>query len=91
MNVGYGIAGTFINPTDMLPYYAQVSTIIATATIASANSNVIVQQKGRVTVNAGGTFIPQYSLTAAPGGAYSTVTGSSFKITPISTLVGTWV
>ena len=50
---------------------------------------------GTVSVNAGGTFIPQYSLSAAPGGAFSTVAGSYMLIYPISasggaTNVGTW-
>lgn len=50
---------------------------------------------GTVSVNAGGTFIPQYQLSAAPGGAYSTVAGSYFSIYPIGAAgsnvsVGTW-
>ena len=39
--------------------------------------------KGTVSVNAGGTFLPQYSLSAAPGGAYTTAAGSYFKIAPL--------
>lgn len=51
--------------------------------------------KGTVSVNAGGTFIPQYTLSAAPGGAYSTAAGSYFLIYPIGASganvnVGTW-
>jgi len=51
--------------------------------------------KGTVSINAGGTFIPQYTLSAAPGGAYSTVAGSYIRINPLSasgavTNVGTW-
>jgi len=51
--------------------------------------------KGTVSINAGGTFIPQYTLSAAPGGAYSTATGSYIRINPLSasgaaTNVGTW-
>ena len=51
--------------------------------------------KGTVSINAGGTFIPQYTLSAAPGGAYTTVTGGYFKIYPIGAAggnisVGTW-
>jgi hypothetical protein len=50
---------------------------------------------GTVSINAGGTFIPQYQLSAAPGGAYSTVAGSFFAIWPIgaagsNTSVGPW-
>ena len=51
--------------------------------------------KGTVSVNAGGTFIPQYSCSAAPGGAYTTAAGSYFLIYPIGASganvnVGTW-
>ena len=50
---------------------------------------------GTVSVNAGGTFIPQYTLSAAPGGAYTTSAGSYFAIWPIgsagsNTSIGTW-
>lgn len=50
---------------------------------------------GTVSVNAAGTFIPRYQLSAAPGGAYSTLAGSSFAIWPIgaagaNTSVGPW-
>jgi hypothetical protein len=51
--------------------------------------------RGTVSVNAGGTLIPQYTLSAAPGGAYSTAAGSYFMIYPIGASganvnVGTW-
>jgi hypothetical protein len=51
--------------------------------------------KGTVSINAGGTFIPQYTLSVAPGGAYSTLAGSYFSITPLSaaganTSIGSW-
>jgi hypothetical protein len=62
---------------------------------ASATVYFAAHIKGTVSINAGGTFIPQYTLTAAPGGAYSTVTGSFIKIYPVgasgaNTSVGTW-
>ena len=49
----------------------------------------------RLSVNAGGTFIPQYSLSAAPGGAYTSQPGSYFLIYPVgasgaNVSVGTW-
>ena len=51
--------------------------------------------KGTVSINAGGTFIPQYTCSAAPGGAYSMQAGSYIQINPLSasgaaTNVGTW-
>ena len=70
-----------------------------TATVLTAaittNSTNYFAVKGTVSVNAGGTFIPQYTLSAAPGGAYSTAAGSYIRINPLSasgaaTNVGTW-
>ena len=51
--------------------------------------------RGTVSVNAGGTFIPQYTCSAAPGGAYTTSAGSFFRIAPLSdgnanTSIGDW-
>lgn len=66
-----------------------------TGAITAASSGVYYTIKGSVSINAGGTFIPQYSLSAAPGGAYSTVANSFIKIYPIgasgsATNVGSW-
>ena len=41
------------------------------------------------------SFIPQYTVSAAPGGAYTTQIGSYIKLSPISvsganTSIGTW-
>ena len=69
------------------------STVVTVAITTNNTTYVIV--KGTVSVNAGGTFIPQYTLSAAPGGAYSTYAGSFIRINPLSasgaaTNVGTW-
>lgn len=69
------------------------------ANLTSATTSTTIQYGytyyGTVSVNAGGTFIPQYQLSAAPGGAYSTIAGSLFTIRPIgaagsNTSVGPW-
>jgi hypothetical protein len=67
----------------------------ATGSIANANAIEYAQVTGTISINAGGTFIPQYTLSAAPGGAYSTVAGSFCLIYPIgasgsNVSVGTW-
>lgn len=77
---------------------AFISTASATVISGSYNNAglyLIFLIKGTVSINAGGTFIPQYTLSAAPGGAYSTAAGSYIRIAPISasgavTNVGTW-
>lgn len=69
------------------------TTAYANAAAAGISWSFIV--RGTVSVNAGGTFIPQYTLSAAPGGAYTTAAGSYFLIYPIGASganvnVGTW-
>ncbi len=67
---------------------------VLTAAITTNNTNYF-SIKGTVSINVGGTFIPQYTLSAAAGGAYSTIAGSYIRINPLSasgaaTNVGTW-
>lgn len=75
---------------------ANVTTATAvTAAMTSATQVVWLTVFGTVSINAGGTFIPQYQLSAAPGGAYTTGAGSYFAIYPIGASganisVGTW-
>lgn len=84
---GAAFRGTAFNATTAV----QVSGSALTA----ATQVVWLTITGTLSVNEGGTFIPQYSLSAAPGGAYSTQIGSYFLIYPIdaagaNTSVGTW-
>lgn len=67
----------------------------ATAAITTAAIIISVYIKGTVSFKNAGTFIPQYILSAAPGGAYSTMAGSYFSIYPVgisfaNTSIGTW-
>lgn len=62
---------------------------------ASATISVAINLRGTVSINAGGTFIPQYTLSAAPGGGYSTLAGSWIRLVPIgaagsASSQGTW-
>jgi hypothetical protein len=71
------------------------SALALIAATTTATCSIIYLAKGTVSINAGGTFIPQYTLSAAPGGAYSTIAGSYIRINPLSasgaaTNVGTW-
>jgi len=73
----------------------QAANTVFTGASTTATQNVFSILKGTVSIDAGGTFIPQYTLSAAPGGVYSTIAGSYFLIYPISqsgsnTSVGTW-
>jgi hypothetical protein len=71
------------------------SSLVVTTALASATYFFQAHFKGTISINAGGTFIPQYTLSAAPGGAYSTVAGSYFAIYPLAASgsnvsIGTW-
>lgn len=77
--------------------YIQTSSNTTFSNGATSSANVFRNYvlRGTVSVNAGGTFIPQYTLSAAPGGAYTTAAGSYLLIYPIGASganvnVGTW-
>jgi len=96
INKQNGTGFTTISSTDGGQVFGQTaSAIVITSAISSAANSMVVMMKGTVSINAGGTFIPQYTLSAAPGGAYSTQIGSYIRINPLSasgatTNVGTW-
>lgn len=85
-------------PTGVAVNIGAINTASSTpllSGLASATQTIMVIIKGTVSVNAGGTFIPQYTLSAAPGGAYSTVANSDMKISKrgasgANTSIGTW-
>lgn len=66
-----------------------------TSARTSATEYSFVTINGIVSVGTGGTLIPQYQLSAAPGGAYTTQAGSWFEIYPVGTAganvsIGAW-
>jgi hypothetical protein len=100
-NIAYDIswnATTSYNVPDSGGYYTAATqataTVITNARGGAADYSVF-KLSGTVSINAGGTFIPQYSLSAAPGGAYTTAAGSYITFTPIgrsgaNSSLGTW-
>lgn len=71
------------------------SPIIITSARTAAGEYAAVRMAGLVSVSTGGTFTPQYSLSAAPGGAYTVSAGSWIEIYPVSPAgsnvnIGTW-
>ena len=102
-NIGYsvlsasGSSSSFTTGMGIAIFYLQVATASAITGSGLATNPAVVHAKisGTVSVNTGGTFIPQYQLSAAPGGAWTAALGSYFLIYPISasgsnTSVGTW-
>ena len=100
-NIGYSIHNPS-SPTGpgSTPPVTSNYTIVATATnttvaLTAASIEATGMIFGTVSVNVGGTFIPQYTLSVAPGGAYSTDIGAYMSITPLGpsgadSNIGTW-
>ena len=65
-------------------YLTTAASTVITAAIVSATSYIVCFIEGTVNVSAGGTFIPIYTLSANPLGAYSTQPGSYIGIYPVS-------
>lgn len=68
---------------------------VLTGAMSSAFHTVNLHIRGIVDVNAGGTLIPQYQLSAPPGGVYKSSASNYMKIWPIGASgsnisVGTW-
>lgn len=83
------------NGTGFLGASTSASTFNGITGIAAATVSVSIRVKGTVSISTGGTFIPQYTLSFAPGGAYTTTAGSYFKIAPVgasgaNVAIGTW-
>ncbi len=101
-NIAYELVGLFkstgftgITPPDVTAYIQTASNTVVTASTTGLSVQFIGLIKGTVSVNAGGTFIPQYTLSAAPGAAYTTAAGAYFKISPLgasgaNTSIGSW-
>jgi hypothetical protein len=101
-NILYG--GLMNSATTALPIYSASAAFFASNTAANTTASSSVGSSiltrfytlfGTVSINAGGTFIPQYTLSAAPGGAFTTQAGSYFAIWPVgaagaNTSVGPW-
>jgi hypothetical protein len=102
-NIGYLVyqsssSSTALSAGQTAPHrYIQVATATA-ITGSGLNTNPVAVHahiSGTVSINSGGTFIPQYNLSTAPGGPWSTAAGCYFRIYPIgaagsNTSVGTW-
>lgn len=86
----------FTTPYNASSFFTNTQTAaVATNGITNANNLFYVMSKGIISVNAGGTLIPQYTLSAAPGGAYTTQIGAYIKISPLAASgsnvsIGSW-
>lgn len=101
-NIGYEVhantstvsfTGSFGTTFMIAPQVA--TTINLQSGLTSATQFHVIIIRGTVSINSGGTFIPQYILSAAPGGAYTTAQSSRMSIWPTgasgaNVSVGSW-
>jgi hypothetical protein len=97
-------AGAVVSVGSTLPNVTTTNSVVTNASASNFTTGGSISTSvayrtfvlnGTVSINASGTFIPQYTLSAAPGGAYTTIAGSYFAIWPIgaagaNTSVGPW-
>jgi hypothetical protein len=73
---------------------ANITTSAPITDALTTQNTVGAVVRGTVNANVGGTFIPQYNSSVAPGGAYTVVQGSFITFTPIGSSgnisVGPW-
>lgn len=84
-----------LNTNVFSGYTQSLASTAYTTSLASATVFTTIRFWGTVSVNAGGTFVPQYALSAQPGGAYTVQIGSFINIYPVgasgaNTSVGAW-
>ena len=94
-NIGYAGVGNINNGNVVVASVTTASATALTSSVSTASCVAVIRLWGSVSINAGGTLIPQYQLSAAPGGAYSTLAGSYIRLTPIgaagsASSQGTW-
>lgn len=83
---------TLANVQQQMASSATAQTLTAANT--SATENLMIRLKGIIRCDAGGTLIPQFKYSAAPGGAPTVKANSFFKVRKIGTdtvaTVGAW-
>jgi len=87
-SVAYTGGNAFISGAADWNTNTAAQTQVGGGGFTSATANFRMYFKGMVAISGAGTFIPQYSLTADPGGAWTTVLGSYIKISPVAASLG---
>jgi hypothetical protein len=98
-SIGYSVSATqnatslATSTTPVVMYLNTAASTVLTAAVATATYNVI-EVHGTVRITAGGTFIPQFTYSAAPGVAPVIAIGTYFRMRPLGTnsvtFVGNW-
>jgi hypothetical protein len=94
-NAGFITVDTSRSPNQYVMETNGPTVVTANGSTAFRTVNMII--RGIINVNQGGTLIPQYALSTAPGGAYISVASNYMSIWPIGVggtnagvNVGTW-
>jgi len=74
--------GTVLGADQILVANVATGTVL-TAANTSATENIFLHIRGSMRINAGGTVIPQFQYSAAPGGAPTIKKDTFFRIWPI--------
>lgn len=99
-NIGYHVtrananAITATSGNTYITYRTSNASVVQTGAFTTAQ-NVVYTINGTVSTNAGGTFIPQLTFSAAPAGTSTVTTGAYFQITALqggngNVNIGTW-
>jgi hypothetical protein len=86
----YNVTGFTSAPTVSAYWFIPVATAttLLSANTAATATYGILKVKGLVSINAAGTFIPQFILSAAPGPLYTVQQGSYIKLSPLGVAGG---
>lgn len=97
-SIMYEIQSSNANTTSVGTVVSSYATTVLSPNMQAANTSatehVKAFAKGLMAINSGGTLIPQFKYTAAPGGAPTILKNSYFKLTAMGTdtvgNVGAW-
>jgi hypothetical protein len=71
-----------------------VGAVVVTGAVSTTTEVITIKLTGSLRTNTGGTLIPQFQFSAAPGGAPTVLRNSYFRLTPVGTSsvtsVGNW-
>jgi hypothetical protein len=98
-NIGYSFISSFQSVTtlqspDAMSFNSTAASSPITISESGSGRNLTAVVEGTVSVNAGGTFIPNFTTSAAVG-PYTVATGSFFEIWPVgasgsNVSIGAW-
>jgi hypothetical protein len=74
---------TGVNAPDFMQYIQTAAATVVSGASATAGVNYQARVNGVITIGTSGKWTPQYKLSAAPGGAYTTLAGGYVRVYPI--------